>query len=133
MADTEVGNWQVRDVDVLGIKKIPSKAAGYCYGERVMYADSHFSYPLWEEMADARMQPRKILGIFPLGVNVPGAGIVDTAAMDVEVFWDLQHKHASFASEPTIGRVAYVNEEAPAKYDDDARYSSPAGLNLIMR
>jgi Protein of unknown function (DUF1329) len=127
------GNWQVRDVDVLGIKKIPSKASGYCYGERVMYADSQFSYPLWEEMSDTQMRPWKIVGIFPLKVDVPAVGSVDTAALDVEVFWDLQHQHASFASEPTMGRPAYVNEEAPAKYNDDARYTTPAGLNLIMR
>jgi hypothetical protein len=127
------GNWQVRDVDVLGIKKIPSKASGYCYGERVMYADSHFSYPLWEEMSDTQMRPWKIVGIFPLKVDVPSVGSVNTAALDVEVFWDIQHEHASFASEPTMGRPAYVNEEAPAKYNDDARYTTPAGLNLIMR
>ena len=127
------GTWQVRDVDVLGIKKIPSKAAGYCYGERVMYADRHFSYPLWEELANAQMRPWKIAGLFPLKVNVPEVGAINTAALDVEVLWDLQRKHASFASEPTMGRPAYVNEEAPAKYDDDPRYATPAGLNLIMR
>ena len=127
------GKWQVRDADVLAIKKIPSKAGGYCYGERTMYADSHFAYPLWEELKDAQMQPWKIIGIFPLKVEVPGAGTIDTAALDVEVFWDLQHKHASFASEPADGRPAYVNEQAPKRYNDDSRYATPSGLNLIMR
>jgi hypothetical protein len=127
------GKWQVRDVDVLGIKKLPSKAAGYCYGERIMYADSHFSYPLWEDLSDSQMRPWKIIGIFPLKVDVPGEGIVDTAALDVEVFWDVQHNHASFASEPTDGRPAYVNEQAPEKYNDVSRYATPSGLNLIMR
>lgn len=127
------GTWQVRDVDVLGITKIPSKRASYCYGKRVMYADSHFAYPLWEEMEDTKNQPWKILGIFPLKIDVPGVGIIDTAALDVEVFWDLQHKHASFASEPANGRAYYVNEQAPKEYNDDRRYTTPAGLNLIMR
>jgi hypothetical protein len=88
-----------------------------------MYADSHFAYPPWEELKDAQMQPWKIIGSVPLKVEVPG----------VEVFWDLQHKHASFASEPANGRPAYVNEQAPKRYNDDSHYATPSGLNLIMR
>src|SRR5207302_10465115 len=103
------------------------------YGRRVIYADSHFSSPLWEEMDDMHMQPSKILAIFPLKVDVPRVGPVNTAALDVEVFWDIQRKHASFASEPTLGRPYYVNEQAPHEYNDDARFTRPAGLNLIMR
>ena len=127
------GVWQVRDVDVLVLKKIPAKAGGYCYGRRVIYADSHFSSPLWEEMDDMQMQPWKILAIFPLKVDVPQVGAINTAALDVEVFWDIKRKHASFASEPTLGRPYYINEQAPQEYNDDARYTRPAGLNLIMR
>ncbi len=127
------GKWQVRDVDVLGIKKIPSKAKGYCYGKRVIYADSHFAYPLWEDMWDSKMQPWKFAGLFPLAVDVPGVGVVNSAALDVEVFWDIQRNHATFASEPTRGHPYYVNGQAPKEYNDDARYTTPAGLNLIMR
>lgn len=127
------GTWQVRDVDVLGIKKIPAKASGYCYGRRVVYADSHFSSMLWEEMDNMRMQPWKILAIFPLKVEVPNIGAINTAALDVEVFWDIQRKHASFSSEPANGSPYYINEQAPHEYHDDSRYTTPAGLNLIMR
>jgi hypothetical protein len=127
------GNWQVRDVDVISIKKIPAKAKGYCYGERVIYADRQFSYPLWEELYDKSGQLWKIFGIFPLKVDVPGVGPVNTAALDVESYWDIQNHHASFASEPTMGRPYYINEQAPKEYNDDARYTTAAGLNLIMR
>jgi uncharacterized protein DUF1329 len=127
------GTWQVRDVDVLEIKKIPAKAAGYCYGSRVVYADSHFSGILWEELDNMQMQPWKILAIFPLQVNVPQVGTINTAALDVEVFWDIQRKHASFSAEPANGRPYYINGQAPPEYRDDARYTTPAGLNLIMR
>jgi hypothetical protein len=127
------GTWQVRDVDVLGIKKIPAKAAGYCYGRRVVYADSHFSSLLWEDLDNMQMQPWKILAIFPLKVDVPQVGAINTAALDVEVFWDIQRKHASYSSEPANGHPYYINEQAPREYHDDARYTTPAGLNLIMR
>ena len=127
------GTWQVRHVDVLGIKKIPARAGGYCYGRRVVYADSHFSSMLWEEMANMQMQPWKILAIFPLKAEVPEVGPINTAALDVEVFWDIKRKHASFASEPADGRPYYINGQAPAEYHDDSRFTTPAGLNLIMR
>ena len=31
------GKWQVRDAYVISASKVPSEAAGYCYGKRVMY------------------------------------------------------------------------------------------------
>jgi hypothetical protein len=127
------GKWQVRDVDVLGIKKIPAKAGGYCYGRRVMYADSHFATPLWEEMDDMHMKPWKILALFPLKVEVPGVGTVNTAPFENEVFWDIQRNHVSFSIDPALGRPYYINEQAPPEYHDDARYTTPAGLNMIMR
>jgi hypothetical protein len=127
------GSWQVRDVDVLSIKKIPAKTTGYCYGRRIVYADSHFSSLLWEDLDDMQMQPLKILAIFPLKVDVPNVGAINTGALDVEVMWDLQRKHASYSSEPANGRPYYVNEQAPREYYDDMRYTTPAGLNLIMR
>jgi Protein of unknown function (DUF1329) len=127
------GQWQVREVDVLGIKKIPARASGYCYGRRVVYADSHFAGILWAEMDNMQMQPWKILAIFPLKVDVPQVGTINTAALDVEVYWDIQRHHASFSSEPANGRPYYINEQAPHEYKDDSRYTTPAGLNLIMR
>jgi hypothetical protein len=127
------GDWQVRDVDVIAIRKIPSKANGYCYGKRVIYADRQFAYPLWEELYDSSMKLWKIFGIFPEKVDVPGVGPVDTAALDVETYWDIQNHHGSFAAEPANGRPGYVNAQAPKEYNDDARYTTAAGLNLIMR
>jgi hypothetical protein len=66
-------------------------------------------------------------------VDVPQVGAINTAALDVEVFWDIQRKHTSFSSEPANGRPYYINEQAPREYHDDSRYTTPAGLNLIMR
>jgi len=127
------GNWQLRLVDVLAVKKVPAKASGYCYGKRVIYADSHFSSPLWEELYDTDLKLWKVAGIFPIEAQVPGVGPINTGALDVEAWWDLQHKHSTFASEPYQGHPYYINEEAPKEYNDDARYTTAAGLNLIMR
>ncbi len=60
-----------------------------------------------------------------LGDQAPGVGAVNTAALDVEVFWDILRKHASFASEPANRRPYYINQQAPKEYKDDARYTTP--------
>jgi len=127
------GKWQLRDVDVIGLKKVPSKTASYCYGKRVIYADSAYAFPLWEDMWDTKGSPWKFAALFPLSVDVPGVGPVDTAALDVELWWDIQRNHTTFVSEPAQGRAYYINGQAPKEYRDDARYTTPAGLNLIMR
>jgi hypothetical protein len=127
------GKWQLRDVDVLGLTKIPSKAGSYCYGKRVIYADSAYGFPLWEDMWDTKNQPWKFAALFPVAADVPGVGIVDTAALDVEIWWDIQRNHTTFVSEPAQGHPYYINGQAPKEYHDDNRYATPAGLNLIMR
>lgn len=30
-------NWQLRDVDVIDMRRIPGERSGYCYGKRIMY------------------------------------------------------------------------------------------------
>jgi hypothetical protein len=127
------GKWQVREADVISIRKIPAKTAGYCYGRRVMYADSHFYGTLWEDLYDPQMRLWKIQAIFPLAVDVPGIGPVNTAASDVEELWDIQNNHATIGAEPIPGHPFYVNEQAPREFNDLPRYTTPAGLNLIMR
>jgi hypothetical protein len=127
------GKWQVRDADVISVQKTPAKAAGYCYGQRVMYIDSHFYGALWEELYDSRMRLWKLEAIFPAGIDVPGTGPVNTAAADVEELWDLQNNHASIGAEPSPGRPFYVNQQAPKEFTDLPRYTTPSGLNEIMR
>lgn len=123
--------WQLRDVDIIDVRKIPSRVAGYCYGKRIMYVDAHNFSPLWEELFDTRMNLWKFQTTMPQRVEVPGIGPVVTPGVDVELIWDIQHNHASAGGE-SIGTV-YVNEQVPAEFQDMARYATPAGLNLIMR
>ena len=127
------GRWQIRDADVISVQKIPAKAAGYCYGRRVMYADSHFYGILWEDLYDQQMRLWKLQAIFPIAVEVPGVGPVNTAASDVEELWDIRNNHASIGAEPSPGRPFYANEQAPREFNDLPRYTTPSGLNLIMR
>ncbi|HXD89531.1 MAG TPA: DUF1329 domain-containing protein, partial [Candidatus Binataceae bacterium] len=128
------GQWQSRDVYVIAVSKLPSKTGSYCYGKRVMYIDKATFVPYWEELYDAKMQPWKIVGLYPHTVDLPGLGKVDTSGSIIYSFWDIQHNHASFVMDPTSSSYAYyANEEVPKDYLDLTKYSTPGGLNMIMR
>jgi len=123
--------WQVRDVDVIDVRKIPSKAAGYCYGKRIIYVDSHFYGPLWQEIYDSKMEISKFYQVAPQKVDVPGIGPQNVAGGDLEIIWNLKDHHATWAAENP--QTLAANENAPKEFQDLERYTTPAGLNFIMR
>jgi hypothetical protein len=127
------GKWQVRDVDVISVSKMPSLAAGYCYGKRVMYVDRAFSGAVWEDLYDSNMKPWKFVGLFLRTLNVPLVGPANVTGSQVEAFWDIQNKHATFFSDPAGGRPFYVNDQSPREYNDVVKYTTPGGLDEIMR
>jgi hypothetical protein len=128
------GKWQMRDTDVIGATKLPSQAKGYCYGKRVMYVDKADATPLWEEIYDTDGKLWKIGGLYLHTVDVPGIGPVDASGSLIYEFWDIQNNHASFIADPTdSSHPFYVNEQVPNDYVDITRYSTPSGLNMIMR
>lgn len=127
------GKWQVRDVDVLDVRKIPSMASGYCYGKRVMYIDKQFNAPLWEELYDSHMKLWKIMGIFAHVLDAPGIGPVNSSGSIFEAMWDIQNSHATYYIDPSEGHPFYLNQQVPKHFDDVAKYSTPGGLGQIMR
>jgi hypothetical protein len=128
------GKWQVRDTDIINATKIPSESSGYCYGKRVMYVDKADSAPLWEELYDPKGALWKIGGLFLHTIDVPNIGPVDASGSLIYAFWDIQNNHASIIADPTDNSHSfYVNEQMPKEFLDENRYSTPSGLNLIMR
>jgi len=127
------GKWQMRDVDVIGVTRVSSLAAGYCYGKRVMYIDRAFSGAVWEDLYDSNMRPWKFVGLFLRTVNVPGLGPVNVSGSQVEAFWDVQYRHATFFSDPAGGHPFYINGQSPEGYTDILQYTTPGGLDQIMR
>jgi hypothetical protein len=127
------GKWQVRDVYVLNVSKLPQFAGGYCYGKRIMYVDKHFYGLLWEDLYDPQNRPWKFLAVFRPARQAPGIGPVDEALSYDESIWDIQRRHATFFCDPPAGHPLYLNEQAPASYLDVSRYTTPSGLTMIMR
>jgi Protein of unknown function (DUF1329) len=128
------GKWQVRDVYVISATKLANYAGGYCYGKRVMYVDKATFNTYWEELYDSKMQLWKIAGFFLHTIDVPNIGPVDSSGSLIYSFWDIQNNHASFITDPTDSQpTTYINDQVPKEYLDLNRYSTPGGLNLIMR
>ncbi len=128
------GQWQLRDTYVIGVSKLPSKTGNYCYGKRVMYVDKTTFAPYWEELYDAKMQPWKIVALFLRAVDLPGVGKVETSGSLIYAFWDIQNDHASFVIDPTENSYkVYWNGQVPTDFLDLTRYTTPSGLNMIMR
>jgi len=128
------GEWQVRDSYVISASKLPARQSGYCYGKRVMYIDTTTYNTYWEDLYDRQNQPWKIAGLFLHTINVPGIGPVDSSGSLLYAFWDIQNSHASFVGDPTDNSYpVYINDQVPKGYRDNNRYSTPSGLNLIMR
>jgi hypothetical protein len=127
------GKWQVRNVNVISVTKLPAYAKGYCYGKRVMYVDQTTSAPLWEDLYDNQMRLWRVYGLFLHAAEVPDLGITDIAGPIVYAFWDVQNAHSTFFMDPSDGQPFYLNEQAPKDYFDLVRYTEPSGLSLIMR
>ena len=128
-----MGKWQLRDVDEVSLSKLPSAGGSTCYTKRVIYIDSHYNNPLWIENYGKDLKPARIHAVFPRAVEAPGIGPVLGTGSDAEIFWNLEQNHATFTVEPALDGKHYINEQAPKEFDDLPRYSTPSGLNLIMR
>jgi hypothetical protein len=126
------GKWQLRDAYVISVSKIPSEAAPYCYGKRVMYVDKASSAVLWFDLYDRDMKYWRFGGDLLKTIDAPGIGRVTSNAAATELIWDIQNSHATYYG-PGLNRPFYVNEQAPKEYNDLPRYTTSSGLSEIMR
>ncbi len=127
------GKWQLRTVYQVSVSKLPSRSSGYCFAKRVVYVDAATYAPLWEDLYDKEMKPNRSIGIFLHTLDIPGIGLQDSSNSMVYGIWDVQTDHATIFAEPGDGRPFYVNEQAPKDFTDLNRFTTPNGLNLIMR
>jgi hypothetical protein len=131
------GAWQVRPMNVIDTRRVPSMRAGYCYGSKIMYVDAQFGQQMWEEVYDANMKLWKIvcIGRTP-DVLVPGEGLTELGGGIVEQFWDVQNDHVSHVlTALPDGKTdgLRLNDKVPERYRDINKYSTPGGLMTIMR
>ena len=126
------GKWQLRDVDVIDVRRIPGEKSGYCYGKRIVYEDSETHYALWEDAYDSSMRfwktallAQRTVAASLLG-HVPG-GLSVTA-------WDVKFDHLTVTTtEGRRGEDVMVGYDAPGEYQNLYAYSTPGGLAQIMK
>ena len=128
------GKWELRDTYALEIRKLPAKAAGYCYGKRIMYIDRQFYGVLWQDLYDSKMRLWKVALLQPIVIKVPRIGPQNSSGAQYSHYWDLQNRHATFSG-PNDGHGydVLINDEAPEEYGDIERYTTPGGLSEVMR
>jgi Protein of unknown function (DUF1329) len=126
------GPWQLRDVDVIDVRRVPARRAGYCQGSRIIYEDARTHYALWEDGYDAGLKLWKTALVAQHQVPDPLLGKVFGSV--TSSVWDLQNNHMTNAStQDKDGRDLLANSTAPAEYQDLSRYATPGGLAQIMK
>ncbi len=127
------GQWQMRNYDIIDVRRIPSEAAGYCYGSRVMYVDSAYHYAAWLDIFDQNMKHWKIQFWASRAEDVAPLGHVNTNSVTLGV-WDIQNDHATYLSTYDADGVGpRFNNAAPPEYHNFAKYCSPSGLSQMMQ
>jgi hypothetical protein len=126
------GRWQLRDVDIIDVRRVPSERRGYCYGSRIIYEDSYNHYALWEDVYDANLKLWKVALIAPRDTMASGLGLVPASV--TSCIWDVQNNHMTTGTtQDKNGHDVLINADVPAEYRDVARYSTPGGLVQIMK
>jgi len=128
------GPWTLRDVSIIDVRRIPSEAAGYCYGKRMMYIDKVTDAALWLDLYNAQMNLWKVAHLANGPIRDPASGQTYAIGRYTQQYWDLLNDHATyFFGASKRGRDIVINGAVPAEYHDIDKYSTPAGLYQIMQ
>ncbi|HUY17689.1 MAG TPA: DUF1329 domain-containing protein [Candidatus Binataceae bacterium] len=134
-----LGKWEARPVWVLDVRRIPSRAAGYCYEKNLLYLDKESYIALWKDGYDKSGHLWKAFNDTQFARFVPHVGVTVQAQQWFNNTWDMQNGHLTlgFANNSISGRPWAANEQCKnfdgQNYDDVARYSFSSGLSEILR
>lgn len=125
------GRWSLRDTYVIDVRRIPSEAAGYCYGKRVMYVDKDILHELWTDLYDSKMRLWKVMAVAGGSREIQGHTPSSTGTLATGI-WDFRREHATLAfTADGDGRDTVINEAVPVQYRSIPKYCTPAGLKRI--
>lgn len=128
------GDWTLRDTQIIDVRRIPSMAAGYCYGKRILYVDKQISAPVWVDLYDSNMKLWKVVADSKGPLTDPASGQTYGWGNYIETYWDVQNSHASYVfGQNGRGGHLLINGMAPPQYSNVTRYATPGGLMQIMR
>jgi hypothetical protein len=125
------GPWELRDADVLELRRIPPYDKGYCYGARVYYFDSVTHHPISIDLYDPnqKLWKTELFGYQPNVVTGPtGEKWLWILGGYLAVF-DMQNQHLSYSMTDYFG----ADWDMPAVYRDPSRWAVPSGLQKVMQ
>jgi hypothetical protein len=127
------GKWEVRDMAIDDVHRIPSEATGYCYSSRIIYADKEHWAGDWVDLYDSNHKLWKSISYYNGAGDVPGYGHmwegISSSAMDFQN----AHETVWCGFGNPWKRKPYLNSNAPKEYFNGTKYGSPSGLMQIMQ
>jgi hypothetical protein len=125
-----LGKWEMREVYVIEMTRLPAFASGYCYSRRVIYVDKETLFPWAIDLYDPAGALYKFWVGFQTPLRVPDTGTalgVNGATDLLIVNFKDKHMTAATAANPCF------NTDCNAQYLDVTRYASPEGLSKIAQ
>ena len=121
---------ELEETYIVDVKRVPSKRAGYCYGNRRINLDAIDYHMSGEELSYMGGKLWKLI-ITPFREHPNGYGdLYESGATHfMSNVLDLQNIHTSIAGVFN----GEANTDAPEAWWDVVRYASPTGLLEIMK
>jgi hypothetical protein len=125
-----LGKWELRDVYVIEMSRLPAYSQGYCYSRRVLYIDKETFLPLAIELYDPQGGLFKFITQFWTPLAVPSGGSV-LGTNGPQAGWSINFgdKHVSIS----LTQTSCYNTSCQPQYLDASQYASPEGLMKIIQ
>lgn len=129
-AKPSLGKWELRDVYVIEMSRLPAFSQGYCYSRRVLYIDKETFFPLAIELYDPQGALFKFITQFWTPLAVPSGGAV-LGTNGPQAGWSINFidKHVTIS----LTQSSCYNTDCQAQYLDASQYASPEGLMKIIQ
>jgi len=125
-----LGKWELRNVYVIEMSRLPAYSQGYCYSRRVLYIDKETFMPLAIELYDPQGGLFKFITQFWTPMAIPGGGsLLGTNGPQAGWSINFDDKHVSIS----LTQSSCYNTNCPQQYLDASQYASPEGLMKIIQ
>lgn len=129
-----LGKWELREVYVVSLERLPQFASGYCYGKRVMYIDKeNYFGGAQVDLYDPAGELYKTQLIVSRPGPIPetrGDAAQLLAGPNTSLLINFKDRHVSM----TLALHSCVNSDCVKNgYLDVSRYASPEGLLKIVQ
>jgi hypothetical protein len=123
-----LGKWELRDVYVIEMSRLPAFNSGYCYSRRVLYIDKETFLPLAIELYDPQGALFKFITQFWTPMAIPSGGsMLGTNGPQAGYSINFLDKHVTI----DVTQTSCYNTNCQPQYLDAREYASPEGLMKI--